>query len=256
MNNLVYLCGMSSEKLDRVGEILQTKRYGDVKIITYEDSQNCTILTPCNKIISGLSYQQLIKGTIKNNNFPSVYGTGYLGYGEHKTVFEGIRTNSCQVWLGMMQRGYSKLYKERCPTYKDVEVCEEWKCFQNFAQWYEENYIEGFQLDKDILVKGNKIYSPETCCFVPMEINMLFTKGNSRICSVREYPIGVSFKKGKYISNMYKKYLGIFDTVNEAFQAYKIAKEARIKEVAEIWKGKIEENVYQALINYQVEITD
>ena len=139
----------------------------------------------------------------------------------------------------------------------DCTVDERWHNFQNFAEWYYDNYIEGYHLDKDILFKGNKIYSPETCCFVPQEINKLFTKRQSKR---GDYPIGVISNKKRFISIFTKEkkifYLGSFATPEEAFIAYKTEKENRIKEIANKWKGLISDKVYQALINYQVEITD
>ena len=118
--------------------------------------------------------------------------------------------------------------------------------------------MEGWCLDKDILVKGNKVYSPETCCFVPNEINILFTKGNSCRGAL---PIGVRKRKnGKYLTQITKNskniHIGIFNTPEEAFQAYKVAKEDYIKKMADKWRDKISNRAYQALYNYQVEITD
>lgn len=158
----------------------------------------------------------------------------------------------------MLERCYNLEHQERQPTYKGCKVDERWHNFQNFAQWYEENYKESCVLDKDILVKGNKIYSFKNCCFVPQDINNLLIKANS----IRgKYPIGVSLhKEGRFQVrlNIYGKriYLGLFDTYQQAFQAYKITKEQYIKEMAEKWRYKITEPTYQALINYQVEITD
>ena len=118
-------------------------------------------------------------------------------------------------------------------------------------------------LDKDILVKGNKIYSPETCVFVPQNINTLFTKRNK----VRgEYPIGVSFYKNtnKYLAqcnilingkSQYKK-LGYYNNIEDAFNAYKESKEANIKQVADYYKDNIPNKLYEAMYNYEVEITD
>ena len=147
--------------------------------------------------------------------------------------------------------------QEKQPSYIGCLVDEEWHNFQNFAEWFEDNYVEGWHLDKDILIKGNKIYSPETCCFVPLEINSLFTKSDK----IRgEYPIGVSKKDKKYQANVNKNsgfiFLGAFNTPEEAFQVYKTAKEDYIKEVADKWRGQITEQVYQAMYSYQVEITD
>lgn len=137
-----------------------------------------------------------------------------------------------------------------------------WIDFQNFfanrhPEWFEENYIEGWQLDKDILVKGNKIYSPETCCFVPSCINNLFIKSNK----IRgEFPIGVSKRKDKYISQIQKskkvKYIGMFETLLEAFDAYKVEKEKHIKNIADEYKDYLNPKVYEALYKYKVEITD
>ena len=99
--------------------------------------------------------------------------------------------------------------------------------------------------------------SPETCAFVPQQINKLFIKSEK---TRGEYPLGVhctgkSFEARVNINGK-GKHLGTFKTVEEAFQAYKNAKEAYIKEMADKWKDKIRPETYQALINYQVEITD
>ena len=114
------------------------------------------------------------------------------------------------------------------------------------------------ELDKDTLVKGNKIYSPETCIFVPQRINYLFlNSGGSRGL----LPLGVYTVGKKYASRTSKNgkrsvYLGSFDTPEEAFLAYKTAKEAYIKEVADEYKDKIPKKLYDALYAYTVEITD
>ena len=119
--------------------------------------------------------------------------------------------------------------------------------------------LSGWELDKDILVKGNKLYSKDTCCFVPHEINMLLTKRDK---ARGEYPVGIYFHKatGKFMAqlniNGKKKYLGYFTTAEEAFQAYKLAKEAQIKVVAHKWKHLLDERVFQALMTYEVNIDD
>jgi hypothetical protein len=119
--------------------------------------------------------------------------------------------------------------------------------------------VENFELDKDILIKGNKIYSPETCCFVPKEINLLFTKSNS----IRgKYPIGVSCRKkdGKFRAQCWvegkQRFLGSFYTPEEAFQAYKEAKEQEIKRLAKKWRLFMTDECYEVMINYQIERTD
>ena len=162
-----------------------------------------------------------------------------------------------QHWYDMIRRCYDPKSLSRNPTYKGCYVCEEWNKFSNFKKWFDDNYVEGWQLDKDILIKGNKVYSPETCCFIPKVINLLLNKKqNSR----GDYPIGVSKRLDKYTSCVscfgVRKYLGIYDSIEDAFNAYKCEREKYIKEIALIFKSKIPTKVYNALINYEVEITD
>ena len=166
------------------------------------------------------------------------------------------------LWSNIIARSCNDSVKDKHKTYKDCSVCSEWLLFSNFLKWFNDptnGYKEGYSVDKDILVKGNKVYSPDTCCFVPREINSLLTKSNA---TRGVYPIGVS-KRGKRFSarsNFYgkTKKLGMFDTPEEAFQAYKQAKETYIKDIAtQYYKdGKITKKVYDALMRYEVEITD
>ena len=164
-----------------------------------------------------------------------------------------------RVWRSMLLRCYSKKYQEKEPSYIDCSVCEEWLLFSNFKKWFDENYVDGYALDKDILIKGNKVYSPQTCCFVPIEINTLFVKNNK---SRGSYPIGVCKCKNRfraYLSVRNKRvFIGSFLTEIDAFNAYKKSKEEYIQKIANDYfsKGLITEKVYNALMNYKVEITD
>lgn len=147
------------------------------------------------------------------------------------------------------------------PTYYNCEVNPSWQCLQNFGAWYEKNYnsnyMQDWELDKDILVKGNKTYSPETCGLVPPEINSLFVLNN---INRGKYPLGVNKLGNKYRArlsvNSYRIHLGMFDTPEEAFECYKFHKEAYIKEVADKWKPFITERIYNAMYNWTIEITD
>lgn len=162
-------------------------------------------------------------------------------------------------WLSMLSRCLSDSYKGRQKTYKNCNVCEEWILFSNFESWFYENYRDGYALDKDIIKKGNKTYCPELCSFVPREINNLIEKSNA----IRgELPIGVAKYKDRFRSsltiNNASKHIGVFDTKEEAFRAYKREKEAHIKNIATKYynNNKIERRIYDALMNYKVEITD
>lgn len=166
------------------------------------------------------------------------------------------------LWCHVLDRCYNPKSLRKARAYQDVTVCDEWLRFSNFLSWFESNkkwYYSGWHIDKDILVKGNKEYSPDKCCFVPQEINSLFVKMEKRR---GEYPLGVSYirSKKKFVATVAicgkNKTIGHFNTPEEAFNAYKEAKEARIKELADKWKDQLDPRVYEAMYNYKVEITD
>lgn len=240
--------------INRTGEKHLTNEGYAVEIVEYFGVHNCTVQFEDGTIIKNKRYSDTVRGKIKNPHHKSVCNTGFIGLGNYRrnTHFKIYKT-----WNNMLARCYCKKCQKIHPTYKGCLVLEEWHNFQNFAKWHEENYKEDFALDKDILVKGNKIYSPETCCFVPQEINNLLIK---RDMSRGKYLIGTSKFKNKFqvFLNIKAKtiYLGAFDTTEEGFQAYKTVKESYIKDMANEWKDLITTSTYQALINYQVEITD
>lgn len=242
---------------DRTGEKHLVDEDCWITIIAYRTAKDCDIKFENGVILYNRQFGDIKRGNVFNPFHLSVYGVGYIGVGEYKPPFKDRIHKIHKTWNRMMEREYSNKCQITNPTYVSCSVNEEWHCFQNFANWSEKNYVEGFHLDKDILFKGNKIYSAENCCFVPIEINSLFTKCDK----VRgEYPIGVTKKGNKYEArvskNKNRESQGLFDTPEEAFQAYKVGKELWIKEVADRWKPFIKPNVYEAMYAYEVEITD
>ena len=212
-------------------------------------------------------YQTFKNGKIKCPYEPRYYGVGYLGEGKYKMFENGKLTDKYNIWYGMLKRCYDPKYQEKHTTYKGCKVDDYLLNFQHMAEWINKNYYEipdeRMHLDKDILCKGNKIYSRDKCIFVPEGINKLFTKcDNAR----GENPIGVSLtSSGNYqvhCRNAYGKsvYLGSYLTKEEAFQVYKQYKEKVIKEVIDSYEGKIPEPFYSklktAMYNYEVEIDD
>ena len=101
-----------------------------------------------------------------------------------------------QTWKSMLKRCYSE---KEYPTYKGCSVCDEWLIFSNFKRWMEQQDWQGKQLDKDLLIEGNKVYSPETCIFVDQVINKFVTDSGA---ARGEYMIGVYWRKhvGKFVS--------------------------------------------------------
>lgn len=188
----------------------------------------------------------------KDNYAKSVFGIGYMGNGIYNS-----KDKAYAYWKGIMQRSYCKKYQIKHPTYIKCKVDNGWHNYQNFALWFEKNYIDNFVLDKDIIQKGNKIYSDKFCSFVPKEINALFIKHNKKR---GKNPIGVSIYQNKYIATISKHgekiYIGSFDTKEKAFEEYKKEKELYIKEVANKYKNNISVKIYDSMMNYKVDIND
>ena len=263
--------GISREEIERQKrERLGEERYNYygtlMRIVEYNNSSDITVeFQDEYKVkIKNREYKEFLKGGIKNPYDKEVCNVGYIGIGKYKSRIDGKKTNAYKEWVHLLRRCYDPYCLNKRQTYIDVFVCDEWLCFQNFAEWFYNNYyeIEGqrMHLDKDILIKGNKIYSPETCIFVPQRINTLFNRqGNHR----GSYPIGVYFHKNcLYVQcNIYRKgqkYLGDFP-LNRPFQAftvYKNFKENYIKQVADEYKDLIPKELYEALYKYEVEIND
>ena len=112
-------------------------------------------------------------GRVKDKLKPVVFGVGFIGGDKHKAKNGKTNTKKYNAWSGMLERCYCPKTQARQPTYKGVTVCDDWHDYQVFSEWYEENYIEGCHLDKDIKIDGNKIYSPSTCLFVTPKENVI-----------------------------------------------------------------------------------
>lgn len=256
----------------------------EIKIIRWSNNHNLDILLSDGNIIENTKYEvfcnlksatlndrkekrslvntKRLKGKMSNNNKPK-YGEAIL---DNICVDnDGNLKQSYKIWCNVLKRSYDEKYKIEHPTYLDVCCCEEWKLYSNFEIWYNNNYYElgdeQMSIDKDILFKGNKIYSAETCIFAPQRINALFTKNNAN----RNYLLGVYKveKYNKFSSKVSKgecsEFLGYFNTEEEAFNSYKMSKENYIKEVADEYKSKypnFPQKLYDALYSYQVERTD
>ena len=247
---------------DCIGKVCKSKSSGDFKIVKYNDKTNVEIrfLKTGYETVARLG--DIKNGEVKDCLAPSVYGVGIVGT-KYPSSKSGVQTKEYTIWKGMLKRCYSDVYKKKQPTYEGCEVSDNFKSYEYFYEWCHKQIgfdNECWQLDKDLLIKGNKIYSEDSCIFIPSEINLVLVK---REALRGEHLIGVhwSHKNKAFVArvNMNKgkqEYLGSFNTELEAFKAYKTAKEAFVKEQANKWKSQIDERAYEALMNYQVEITD
>lgn len=252
---------------NRIGEINYNKFGTKMKIIEYNGSMNILVeFQDEYRYRVKATYQQFKNREIKNVYDKEVQNVGYIGEGEYQAKKNNKITKEYICWRGMLKRCYDPYELNKEPSYINCYVCEEWLCFQNFAKWYEENIYQienqNVQLDKDILIKGNKIYSPDTCIFVPQRINGLFTKRqNNRGKDV----IGVFWENDRnkfkatcsiYENKKTKQICKRFNTEIEAFNWYKEQKEKEIKRRANEYKDLIPQKLYEALYNYKVEIDD
>ena len=247
---------LNEENINSIGSIM--------KITKYNKATDIEVYFPeYDWIAKHIEYSKFKKGQVKCPYEPRIYNIAYLGEGKYKAYKNSIITKEYRIWKNMLMRCYDNKYLKKFPAYKDCTVCDEWLNFQNFAEWLNENYYvvnkETMCLDKDILVKGNKVYSPSTCVFVPESINLLFV--NNKI-KRGKYPIGVTYIKRnkKYqakccIENR-EKFLGYYDTPEEAFAIYKAFKEKYIKEIADQYKELIPEILYNVMYEYEVEWED
>ncbi len=241
--------------------------YGEKAIVIEHDGYAHITIKSTNGYIRNVSFQKL-----KEKNWKTPYALtnrnkGYIGEGKYSSKINDIKTPEYLAWNGMLDRCYCD-HSKKHKAYVGCSVCDEWLNFQNFAEWYNDNLWncdERIAVDKDILHKGNKIYTPENCIIVPAKINSIFTKSEA----IRgEYYIGVEPRDNNKFRGVFniqtmerykRKYSKFFDTPEEAFYWYKEAKEQYIKDVANLYKSKYPEfpqKLYDAMYAYEVEITD
>ncbi len=202
---------------------------------------------------------------MRNSN-KLVCGIGVKG-NLYQTTENGKKIPVYSLWINMLLRS-TKEHWVKYPSYTNTTCSENFKSYTFFYEWcqtqigfnLQECAGDVWQLDKDILIDGNKHYSEDTCVFVPRRVNLLLIKRNSKRGSL---PIGVSFNKSsKFIAQCSggcvakTVYLGSFNTPQEAFQAYKIYKESLIKQVANEYKEQLDYRVYDVLMNYEVNEND
>ena len=247
---------------DCVGKVCKSLNSGDFKILKYNDSVNVEIQFLKTGFKTAVHLGSIKSGKVKDPYIPSVYGVGIVG--AKYPSREGDRnTKEYVLWVDMLRRCYSDNFKKKHLTYQGCEVSENFKSYEYFYEWCNQQVgfdNDGWQLDKDLLIKGNKVYSESTCVFIPQEINKILVK---REASRGEYLIGVYWNKkaSAFVARVSKnkgkqEWLGVFNTEIEAFNAYKTAKEAFVKEQANQWKSEIDPRAYNTLMNYEVSSDD
>ena len=247
---------------DCADKLCKSLNSGDFKILKYNDTANVVIQFLKTGYETTVRLTNIRNGNVKDPYLPSVYGIGVFGI-KYPSRVNGVKTKEYKLWHSMLVRCYSDTIKKKHPTYIGCGVSGNFKSYEYFYEWCQKQIgfgNKGWHLDKDLLVKGNRVYSEDSCVFLPQEVNTLLTK---RTNSRGEYSIGVSWSKTSkaFVATVAKnkgktEWLGYFKTEIEAFNAYKTAKESFIKEQANNWKSQIDDRAYNALMNYTVDITD
>lgn len=202
-------------------------------------------------VVERIDVDSTVCGVGFNDSLVSVFVSG-------RTVWQ------YDLWVSILKRCYQKNTRCKNEAYKGVTVCDEWLSFANFFGWLNKEVgyrgkPVGMELDKDLIIKGNRVYSPEACSFVPSCVNTLLIS-----CKVArgEWPVGVCFHKnnGWFVArlNCYGvvKHLGNYSTPEDAFAVYKIAKEAHIKVVAIQHKDVLKPAVFESLMGWEINIDD
>lgn len=235
---------------------------------TYHDALHVDVLFDNGERVT-VRWKTFETGGVRNPYTPSVFGIGYLGKDDCPRTANGKADRVYMMWTHMMQRAYSENLKNRAPTYRDCEVAPEWL---NYSTFYKDvlrmcpkvyDKTAQYELDKDLICKGNKTYGPKTCCFLPGELNTMLTQANA----IRgDLPVGVVFENhhGKPCYRAQISRLGTgqplwrkrFKTPEEAFNWYAEHKKAYLLERAEYWKDYLSPEAYAALLRWEVDRGD
>ena len=251
---------LALKKAEYEGKVYPSNRFGDIKILEYKNNKQVVIMFLNTGFITEESMGVIRSGHIRDSSLPTTCGFGYIDI-EGASIGRHM-TKEYRLWNNMVNRCYNEVTRHIYSAYEDCFVADEWKYLSKFKDWCEKQIgfdQDKWHLDKDILVKGNKVYSPETCCFVPPELNCALA-GNKKVRG--SFPQGVIYNstKTRYRARIQRgdkwESLGTYDTPEEAFYAYKTVKETYIKSLAEKWKDQIDPRVYESLMNWTIEITD
>ena len=248
------------------GSVFKTKLYGDLIITKYINHKEVYVKFLDTGYETKAYFGNIKKGIVRDRTVPSILGVGIIG--DEVTKVNGNRLKEYNLWQALLGRCYCDKFHVKCPTYKDCSVSDNFKYYPYFKSWCQQQIGFGclddkgnhFELDKDLLIKGNKVYSEDTCCFIPREITVALIYNQTK---KGKHPIGVSYSKvnNKFVVYVKKgdgsrEYLGYFEDASVAFLAYKASKEAYLKELANKWKDKIDPRVYEALIGWEINIDD
>lgn len=190
----------------------------------------------------------------------TLMGVGYLGRPTRNNK-DPVEAIAKKFWISMILRCYDERRLVSRPTYRGCSVSPEWQCFANFYDWFLEQYSsgyyrDGYQLDKDLILQGNKVYSPDKCVLLPLQLNSLLQVKKQ---SENKYLPGVNFDKSRGLFKSEVNFKGVryygkrVESEIEAFTEYKQTKERLVREEAENWIGLLPEVAVNSLREYSLD---
>jgi len=239
----------------KVGNVYRSSNCGNILVLNNKSSRNVDIkFLDTGYTLLGQQRGNVVRGTLKDPTQTTVEGVARIG--ETKTL-NVANTYAYKCWKKMIVRCYNIKYQEVRPTYIGCAVVDEWLNFSNFEPWFYENYKAGYSLDKDLLFKGNRTYSKDTCCFLPQEINTMITQHGRNIDGC-ESGVSRRRKKGSMDYNgiltvsVCGAYLGRFNCLDKANSAASEFRELYFESVAEKYfdLGLINEQQANALFSF------
>lgn len=226
-----------------------------MRIIEYKNTSNITVeFQDEYKFRKKTTYSNFKMGTVKNPYDKTIFGIACLGDGKYGTGKNSRGKRDTYLnWIAMLQRCYVDMDGKYPAYYGIATVCDAWLNYQNFAEWYENNYYEipneRLHIDKDILYKGNKIYSPETCMLIPQTINEVFRE-NSKKAKDKDLPETIRRYREKYTVSFRGRKIGTYKTVDECLKKYNHEKSFYIKDMVRHYGKLLPDNVIHALLTW------
>lgn len=250
---------MAIHKVPVVGDIYHTSNSGMCTILEYNSARDVVVEFKDTGYITRTRSECLRNGQVRDLYHPSIKGVGYLGEGLYRPyITPSLQTPAYRVWNNMITRCYCPRSINKQPTYMLCTVCESWLNFQTFAMWFYNNYIEEYELDKDLLVKGNKVYSPSTCLFIPKSVNLFIV--NRSIGDVAGSVGAFPKSNGKFavtikntISGCHDN-LGTYTTEVSAHAMYSVAKFVIASKLASRLQEKGDVTIAKALRSYYSDV--
>lgn len=240
----------------QIGKIFKTNTCGDLLILeTYPGKALVRFLSTGYERLA--NKPDILHGKVTDPYCKNIYGVGFLGEGPYHP--KNCRTNYNR-WLAMLSRCYNPK-DSKFEYYENCFVVEDWHNFQNYMSWavLQKGFDKtGWQIDKDLLSKSGPTYGPENCVFLPKDLNMaLITQrrvGNSLGAGVYYHKNNKKYvaKAAQASKNKGTKYIGSYDTKEEAHEAYKKCKEEFVKHLADKFKEELSKTAYEELYKWTV----